>query len=127
GPEYCPALPTKPIGKAQRQRDLGTDDDEVDGVRIRRIDQAVDVVGGNVEVGRHGRGAGISRGDVDPVLRIIGGEGLGERVLPAAATDDEQSHTLPFVRASWNASRARSVARFAAVFSWSANSLNSLL
>ena len=51
--------------------------------------------GGDGEVGRDGRGAGIARGDVDAVRRIVGGEGQGECVLPAAAADDQQSHTAP--------------------------------
>ena len=68
---------------------------------------------------------GIARCDVDLVRRIVGGDGQRESVLPAAAADDQQSHTAPLLRASLKASRARSVARFAAVFTWSANSLNS--
>ena len=61
GPKTSASLGAQPVGQAERQRNLGTDDDEVDAVHVGRIGDAIDVVGGDGEVGGEFSSTGIAR------------------------------------------------------------------
>ncbi len=118
-PEDRPPLGPKPVGQAERQRDLGPHHGEIDAVHVGRVGQAVDIVGGNGKVFGELGGTWIPWGAVQLGLRILPAEGPAERVLPAPAAYHEQSHDFCAFR---KASRARSAARLAASASWPASS-----
>src|SRR5262249_52111106 len=80
------------VGEAEAERLLGADDDEVDGLALRELDEGRDVVRRDGDVRRVLRGAGISRS----AQELRSERGLGElpdqRVLAASAADDENFH-----------------------------------
>ena len=102
-----------------RQRHLGADHGEVDAVHVGRVGDAVEVVGGDGEVGGELGGAGIAGRAVEIGVRVLAAERPAEGVLPSAAADDQQPHDFWAFR---NASRARSAARLAASATWVASS-----
>jgi hypothetical protein len=77
------------VHEAEGERDLGTDDDEVDFLALDEGDETGDVVGGNGESRDLGGDAGVA-GSGDHAGAGGGGEdGFDERVLAAAGADDE--------------------------------------
>ena len=118
-PEDRATLGSEAIRQPAGERDLGPDHGEVDAMHVGGVGQAVEVVGGDGEVGGELGGAGIARGAEEVGVRVFAAEGPAERVLPPAAADDQEPHDFWAFR---NASRARSAARLAASATWLASS-----
>ena len=70
-----PSLGAQAVGEAERQRYLGPDDDEVDAVHVGRIGDAIDVVGGDGEVGGEFSSTGVPGRAADDHVRVFAVEG----------------------------------------------------
>jgi hypothetical protein len=75
GAGAAPPLGSQPIGQAKRERHFGTDDDQVDAVHVGRIGKAVDVVGGNGEIGGEVGSTGVARRAAEDRVRVFAVEG----------------------------------------------------
>ena len=76
------------VGNTRHERNLGTDDDEIDVERVGEREQPFPIVGTNRVAGAERGDAGIAGGGVELAQALALGELPGERVLAAAGTDD---------------------------------------
>src|SRR5206468_9069427 len=94
------------IGQPRGERALRTHDGEIDLVVVGSGDEVRGGGGRNGEVRAELRGAGVAGGGEDLGVGGIALQGPAERVLAAAAPDDQDSHFFLF-KASENARAAR--------------------
>ena len=80
------------IDQAQRQRSLGSDDDQIDALAPREIDQQVESFGGDGDAFGLGRDAGIAGRAKDLGGERRGGDRPAQSVLAPARSDDENPH-----------------------------------
>ena len=80
------------VGEAGDERRLGPHDDEVGVQLVGQAGLRLDVVGGGGVAGRDRRDPGVPRRGVELLDPRAPGEPPAERVLAAAAADDEDLH-----------------------------------
>jgi hypothetical protein len=83
------AVLAQAVGEAGDQRRLGADDDQIDVLVRGEPEQAVDVVGGEVDQPRVGGDAGVAGGAEQSRVLWRAGERADQRVLAPARADDE--------------------------------------
>ena len=110
-PEHREAPGPQRIGDAGHQRLLRPDDDEVHVVRDREPRQPLDVVHGEVEAARVARDAGVAGRRPDLLDERALGDLPGERVLAAAAADQQDPHSFVHSLPSPEGSRTSRCAR----------------
>ncbi len=86
------------IDQAQAQRELGTDDGEVDALAPGKLGQAVNVRNRNLKELRVLSHSRVSGGSQQRRNGGIGCEAGKERVLAGSAADDENSHVMNGLR-----------------------------
>ena len=92
GPEGPEPSSLERIDEAERERQLGPDDDEVCLLGRGQLDQARNVVRTDLCIASHRGGAGVARRDDD--LVAARGDRRRQRVLARARTDDQDSFAL---------------------------------
>ena len=92
GSEHRTTLGPQPVGESQRQGLLGSYDGEINAVGVRCIGEAIDVGGGDFEIGGDFRGAGIPRRTIDVGGGKVVTKRPAQRVFPSSTSDDQYSH-----------------------------------
>src|SRR5262249_10153726 len=109
--EQQPALGSKPIGDPETQRELRSDDGEIDLLAIGERDHGVDVRGIDWNRARKATNSGIARGGDELADVAVAGQAGHERVLARAATENKNSHRMNRLWREWRlhapAGRAR--------------------